>query len=361
VPDPAGPGSSAPHLIWDGDAASDDSAAHFEDRLAGLAGALGPLRRLLACVAERLIETKAHQRLCYARLGDYARERLGLSARQLQELARVHRALTGLPAVDRALLTNELPWSKVRLLARVATGEDEEAWIARAREMPTRRLEQEVRRSARDDEPQDADDPALEKRVTVRCTPAVREKWGLAREMAERVAGQRLRAGEALELVAAEVAALFCAVRETVRSRLGAEGRRLLGDGEVFDAMLECALLAWTLRDPRARRTDPVMERDGYRCAVPGCTSRCSLHDHHVIFRSAGGSDAPDNRVTLCAFHHQRCLHAGRLGVKGRAPDALVFELGLRPGADPLVRYRSGDIVVRQGDSGATLRPRRAA
>jgi hypothetical protein len=33
----------------------------------------------------------------------------------------------------------------------------------------------------------------------------VREKWELARELAERVAGQRLRAGEALELVAAEV------------------------------------------------------------------------------------------------------------------------------------------------------------
>jgi hypothetical protein len=37
------------------------------------------------------------------------------------------------------------------------------------------------------------------------CTPAVREKWNLVREMAERVAGQRLRAGEALEFVAAEV------------------------------------------------------------------------------------------------------------------------------------------------------------
>ena len=84
---------------------------------------------------------------------------------------------------------------------------------------------------------------------------------------------------------------------------------------------------------------DPVIERDGYRCAVPGCTSRRNLHDHHIEFRSAGGSDSPENRITLCAFHHQRCLHAGRLRVHGRAPDALVFEL-------PLVRYRSGDIAL---------------
>jgi hypothetical protein len=110
--------------------------------------------------------------------------------------------------------------------------------------------------------------------------------------------------------------------------------------------MLDCALVAWTLRDPSAGRPDPVVERDGWRCAVPGCTSRRNLHDHHLEFRSAGGSDAPENRVTLCSFHHLRCLHAGLLRVRGRAPDDLIFELGLRPGAPPLARYRSGDVAM---------------
>ncbi len=575
-----------PDLPWEGDAAVGTSTAAIEDQLARLAAAVGSLRRVLAAIAARLIETKAHQRLCYARVNDYTRERLGLSSRQLQELARVHRALARLPALDRALRANELPWSKVRLIARVATGEDEEAWIARAREISTRQLEREARRSNREEESQRAEESALEKRVAVRCTPAVREKWGIAREMAERVAGQRLRAGEALELVAAEVfssisidpaladvpdelparlpsdardslegeaahsararspglpgsiawlaigldeadafeldrrlrfavrleqtldaamapllrvvssaeyewrgdysplstyvreqlgisaskarallrleraddvcpelrdtyrcgrlswvkahcllplllldiegdwrpvwvawaervtvrrleqdveralllraghsrawarclfhperaqdpipteerqmcahdvdveatqqlawrvprevAALFAGVRETLRSRLRAGSGRLASDGEVFEAMLECALLAWTLRDPRARRPDPVVERDGYRCAVPGCTSRRNLHDHHLRFRWAGGSDEPDNRVTLCAFHHQRCLHAGFLRIQGRAPDGLVFELGLRRGSPPLIRYGSGDIEVAE-------------
>ena len=138
------------------------------------------------------------------------------------------------------------------------------------------------------------------------------------------------------------VAVLFFAVAETLRSRLSAKRGRWLTDGELFDA-----LLAWTLRDPRARPPDPVIERDGYRCAVPGCTSRRNLHDHHIWFRSAGGSDAPGNRITLCAFHHQRCLHAGLLRVSGRAPDGLFFELGLRAGASSLARYRAGDIAVR--------------
>ena len=590
---------TAPHPVCEADAVPANFNAHIEDRLARLAGAMGPLRRLLAAIAERLIETRAHQRLCYARLGDYARERLGLSARQLQELARVHRALAKLPALERTLLANELPWSKVRLLARVASGEDEEEWIARARGMPTRWLEREVRRSTPDTALQDDGDPALEKRIEVRCTPAVREKWGLALEMAERVAGQRLRGGEALELVSAEVfsavsihpafaerldevptrprsdaadpragemaagarararglpdpiaalaaglgeadafeldrrlrlavryeqtldaaiapllsivtsaeyewcgayrplpryareelgmsaskarallrleragevclelreayrsgrlswvkaqcllplllldiegewrpiwvawaegitvrrleegveralllraahsrafarcqfhperaqdpippderqmcapdvdteatqrlawrvpcevAALFTGVRETLRAKLRPECGHFPSDGEVFEAMLECALLAWTLRDPGARTPDAVVEREGWRCAVPGCTSRRNLHDHHLRFRSAGGSDAPENRVALCAFHHQRCLHVGFLRIRGRAPDGLVFELGLCSGAPPLIRYRSGDIALPEGGLCIPASPRRAA
>ncbi|MFQ5416995.1 MAG: hypothetical protein ACE5FL_08120, partial [Myxococcota bacterium] len=88
---------------------------------------MGPLRRVLAAIAPPHQAKPAYERQCYARLADYARERPGVSARQLQELARVHRALAGLPALERALGANALPWSKVRLVARVATGEDEDA------------------------------------------------------------------------------------------------------------------------------------------------------------------------------------------------------------------------------------------
>ena len=105
----------------------------YEDQLRQLASAVGPLRRTAAAIAARVLDTRAYERLGYARLADYARERPGVSARQLQELARVHRALPGLPAVERALVRNALPWSKVRLVAGVATAEDEAAWLERAR------------------------------------------------------------------------------------------------------------------------------------------------------------------------------------------------------------------------------------
>lgn len=189
--------------LWDSDPERDEPAEPAEDRLCQLAAMVGPLRRALAAIAERLIATRAHEQLCFARISDYARERPGISARQLQELARVHRAFAELPALGRALVTNELPWSKVRLIARVASEGDERQWIALAQSLPTRELEQKVREHAGGSEPEGIDEALTSLRV--RCTPAVSEKWCLVHEMAERVAGERLLSGEALEWVAAEV------------------------------------------------------------------------------------------------------------------------------------------------------------
>ena len=104
-----------------------------------------------------------------------------------------------------------------------------------------------------------------------------------------------------------------------------------------------------------------MLERDGYPCAIPGCTSRRNLHNHHVVFRSRGGGDEEVNRLTLCAHHHQRCVHAELLRVTRKAPAALLFELGLRSGAPPLLRYRSGDSEVRPAVRGVRRARVRAA
>jgi hypothetical protein len=102
--------------------------------------------------------------------------------------------------------------------------------------------------------------------------------------------------------------------------------------------MLDHCLDTWWRRTPRDQR---VFARDAWRCTVPGCTSYRNLHAHHIRFRSAGGSDELENLTTLCAWHHQRGVHAGMLRIQGRAPGALVFEL-------PLGRFTSGDRRLAQ-------------
>jgi hypothetical protein len=118
-----------------------------------------------------------------------------------------------------------------------------------------------------------------------------------------------------------EVAALF----EMLVARLGLE------------AMLDHAIATWL--EAGAQFEDYAdFTRDGFRCTVPGCTARRNLQSHHIRFRSVCGPDVAWNRTTLCAHHHQRGVHAGRLAISGRAPDRLIYELGVG-------RFRSGDVV----------------
>lgn len=55
-----------------------------------------------------------------------------------------------------------------------------------------------------------------------------------------------------------------------------------------------------------------VLERDDYRCVLCGATEH--LEVHHIVTRAEGGSNDPDNLVTLCmACHsdtHERPLHS---------------------------------------------------
>ena len=81
------------------------------------------------------------------------------------------------------------------------------------------------------------------------------------------------------------------------------------------------------LGQPRHR--DPVFARDGWRCMVPGCGARRALHDHHLRFRSRGGGNGRENRISVCAWHHLRGIHGGAVRAAGTAPNAVTWELGV--------------------------------
>jgi hypothetical protein len=73
--------------------------------------------------------------------------------------------------------------------------------------------------------------------------------------------------------------------------------------------------------EARPRHRDPIFARDGWRCAVPACTSWRNLHDHHLLFRSRGGGNARDNRITICVWHHLRHSRRARAGLGSRADE----------------------------------------
>lgn len=65
-----------------------------------------------------------------------------------------------------------------------------------------------------------------------------------------------------------------------------------------------------------------VLARDNYKCQCgkTGCSSQ--LHVHHIVFRSNGGSDTPDNLITLCSKHHKE-LHDGKLTLNVKSHKSL--------------------------------------
>ena len=78
-----------------------------------------------------------------------------------------------------------------------------------------------------------------------------------------------------------------------------------------------------------------------YLCKVLGFV----LGDGNIHFRSRDGNNGHANRITICAWHHLRGLHGGRVRAWGAAPDDVTWELGVRSGRAPLVRLR-GDTYV---------------
>jgi len=277
----------------------------------------------------RVADARLYRRRGNANLDDYARERLGLSPRKARALLRIERAARRCPALRQAYRTGRLSWVRAEAIVPVLALADRRAalWVRRAERMSVRRL-------------RDAADLALlraERRA--RSEPhaeARRPAAGGNGDEGLQTGARPTPPGETSRFffrAPDDVARLIRATLCTVRRRLG-----LASDGEAFGVLFDHVFEAWGARAkvPSARR---VFARDGWRCTAPGCSSVRNLHDHHIRFRSAGGSDALSNRTTLCAWHHLRGVHAGLVRCTGTAPRRLRFELGLRPGMPPLAVY----------------------
>src|SRR5881275_2716593 len=154
-------------------------------------------RTVLGRLAQVFLRGRGHYQLGFSRLGDYSRERLGISARELQSLATVCARLECLPLLRAAFVDGVLSWAQIRLLTAVATPETETAWLARAEGRTVRALGAVIRT------PPDGEDDD-EARFRLRCPRRVRLLWQQVVELARRMAGTELTQSQAAEAIAAE-------------------------------------------------------------------------------------------------------------------------------------------------------------
>jgi hypothetical protein len=108
---------------------SHEAALVLDGWLRRLSAQEAQCRTVLGTLARRFLTRRGHHELGFARLGDYTRERLGISARELQGLATVSTRLMRLPRLRAAFAEGVLCWAQLRLLAAVATPETEAEWV----------------------------------------------------------------------------------------------------------------------------------------------------------------------------------------------------------------------------------------
>lgn len=58
-----------------------------------------------------------------------------------------------------------------------------------------------------------------------------------------------------------------------------------------------------------------VLKRDNYTCQSCG-KKNCKLEVHHIVFQSKGGTNMPENLITLCEDCHKK-VHNGKIIIKG--------------------------------------------
>jgi hypothetical protein len=230
--------------------------------------------------------------LGFASAEHYCDERLGMSVRAVEQRAALERRLYELPSLRRAMSERRVSYEQARLIARHADDESVEEWIGRAEQTTCVALRRQL----------------LGEREAQMCARGDHEIWAPRR-----------------------VAEMLLATFRTARKAAG----RGLSPGECYGRMAAHFVETWKPALTQANTVQRrVLERDHWLCQVPGC-SRAAAHVHHIEFRSHGGSDEESNLTSICAAHHLRGIHMGRLRVTGTAPDNLHWEVVSPPDDGP--------------------------
>jgi hypothetical protein len=309
---------------------------------------------------------------------EYLERVFGYSPRVAQERIRTARNLEELPELAAALAENELPFSAVRELTRIATPSTEATWRAASRGKSLREIEEMVSGLAEGDLPTSRKKPELQTtRLSYeRVPPSTRARERQLRQLLDVERGERLDD-------AAFIAAVFEIAIDAIARGGGepnvendnvsdgdasaVEGKRSsacatgvanrakfqivvyqcktcgagkqLGGGVQFDideAELERAHC--DAEHVSALEPGPVTQdipagvrrfvelRDGKRCRIPGCRSTLCLDLHHIKHRKHGGTHEPENIVSICGGHHD-AHHHDRLWISGTSSNLVVRRL----------------------------------
>lgn len=315
--------------------------------------------RLICFYLREMRDRRGHEAFGFQSVYDYTAARFGFSERKTGYLLNLGLKLRQLPKLTAALADGRIGWTKAVRVARVANKDDEAMWIDSALSLSVRQLDRKLQE----------DTDGLGVKVRIWLSKDQSPVWDNAVEVCRRLAGEDLDIGRCLELIAGDFLATYAYLAyhkedepspsqglddcEAPDDRDGhRNGAVATEEQEPDETSTECdesveaktQTLAEMVICPEddslpspvvadyGKTWRDVLERDGYYCQFPDCSARGQLHVHHIRYRSRSGkkslatSNAPENLVTLCVFHH-RMLHAGVIGAKGIPPERIEWKL----------------------------------
>jgi HNH endonuclease/Holliday junction resolvase RuvA-like protein len=305
---------------------------------------------------------------------DYMERVLGYAPRTAQERLRVARALGDLPQLTAALAADELAFSAVRELTRVATPGTEASWIAAAAGKNLRQIEELVADHGPGDRPDDPPDPRARTHV-VRLELAA-ETFALLRQARTALDDEHGSNLSDDRFVAAMCSAVLdgatatetagrakyqIAVTVCQRCRQGWQdgaGAQIAIEAAAVDramcdaqhiGSIDSTVPERAYRDISPSTARLVWRRDGGRCRVPGCRSARGLEIHHLVHRADSGSHDASNVCLLCSACHL-AHHRGALRITGTADQLEVRRPGDAPragGPVPCARSTTPIVAVR--------------
>ena len=282
-------------------------------------------------------------------------EGLGLKRGKGRDLLRIGRKLPELPILRAAMADESVPWTAAREVVKVAIPNTEEGWVRLAEKWSVKNLTAAVLNAAPGDEaPDSLEVPIVTTaifrfEVSAEDAELVRKAMALIRFAAPED-GPEPTTGELLVEMAAAVVAEKAPeqnipaerFQKVIRVCPSCDCAEMAGTTEdenvevshVVQEMMNCDSQVIDLRpgadgrmnrtvSPRIRRI--VMDRDNYRCAVPGCGNSLRVDVHHVVHREHGGSHTVGNLISCCAGCHRR-IHAGYLTVEATRSGGFSFD-----------------------------------
>ena len=288
-----------------------------------------------------ILHRRLFRELGYSSMYQYAEVELGFSRTRTGDYVRLARRLDDLPVLKASVTSGEIGYTKAREIVKVASPRTEEDWVAEAQRSNRRELANKVQRARRKaknrSQPEllpasSGKDLALEVpvRVGLQMTAEQHARWVA---LGERLGKQGRAPGDQVEALLAGLDALARTLDDPNEYiAMGSADRAPRGAFQVHvHRCPECERTTTPAGHPlaradaartrcdaqvsrpgeRNRSTIPprtkraVLARDRHRCRAPGCHSIRFLEVHHIVSRAKGGTNDPQNLLTLCAACHR--------------------------------------------------------